>query len=175
MEYSKFTSYCDKKICLRKSFYNSNTCIKEYKREVCFSKYEKSLEKQFENLQTSNLEEENFKRDVWVRDYGYYPDVKRVKDWKEVCRYWKSLTFLEQQVIERIHSDNLYMNQDIDVAHIKGKGSHADLRYLPSNGVLIGRLFHFLIDTNIDPVTNSFMNKNSRTDIFERILSVNSN
>jgi len=175
MEYSNFTTFCDKKICLRKSIYNSKTCIKEYKRERCYDKYEAKQEKEIATKLEVNEEEERFKEEVWVRDYGSYPKSKKVTNWKNVCRYWKSLTFLEQHEINMIHLANLYMNQDIDVAHIKGKGSHTEIRYEPSNAILMGRLFHSLIDTNINPITNSFMSKEDKYLIFQRILNADSN
>jgi hypothetical protein len=170
MDYEKFTSFCDRKLCLRKTFYNNKTCIRDSKRQSCFEKYHNKQDRDREKKLEVDEDEEAFKKEVWLRDFGSYPKEKRVPEWRKVCRYWLSLDREEQKVIESLHYHNLYLNdQFMDVAHILGKGAHIEHKYVTNNGVLMGRVFHSLIDKFINPLTNKHMDAEERNNIFERI------
>jgi len=171
LEYEKFTSFCDKKLCLRKTFYNEKTCIRESKRQSCYKKYLNKQEEVFLKKTNINEEEQTFRESVWIRDYGSYPDNRVIKDWKNICRFWKILSNDEQNAVTENYGNEFYLNKNLEVAHIKGKGSNPEksLKYSSDNAFLIGHVFHRLIDDFINPITKQAMSKEERESLLERI------
>jgi hypothetical protein len=171
MDYETFTSFCDKKLCLRKCFYNDKTCRRDSKRQSCFSKYSKKQEEVFIKKTTFDPDEQKFREAVWIRDFGSYPEDRKILNWERYCRYWNSLSEEEKVIVKENYFSDLYMNTSLEVAHIKGKGSNPNKedKYNPDNALLIGHLFHRLIDDYINPLNKKKMSKEERLEIFNVI------
>ena len=167
--YEEFTTYCDKLRCLRNTMTSKN-CAKEYKREKCYKKWTTQQTKTYAKNTEKDEEWETCRKEVWLRDAGYFNGNTQNKNWESVCRYWKSLSSTEKEIIKK---NTLYTNPNnstIEVAHIKGKGSNPELYYDIDNLILISHTFHSLIDNYINPLTLKSMKREERDEIFEKIL-----
>lgn len=167
----QFQLDCDKKHCPRKTLYNAKTCTTDYKRNACYKQYvnkaekdnakllnSKSVDKNFRDLNSIDIEYETFKQSIWMRDYGSY-DGKSVKqNWAEVCVFWNSIfTLEEKKYILKNHNDDLIRNRNIDVVHIESQARRPDLKLDKNNVILGGRYFHALLDEYKDLVTQKNM------------------
>jgi hypothetical protein len=150
--------------------YNSKTCVRDSKRKSCFKKFQENNKKKSAKIHKVKEKDIDFRKAVWMRDYGSFPKSPIISDWKNVCTYWLSLDEDEQLQLTKLHRENFYMNENIDVAHWRGKGNNPELRDDPDNCCLMSRVFHSLIDQFINPLTNKAMTFEEREEIFIRIF-----
>ncbi len=176
-------------------------CKTEFKQTECYNKYQKKQESggymyqrpQKQIKQTQNKikvtkplkrtaikkkfkideEYENFRREVWQRDAKCDPPKNGiVKDWRKFCTFWICLTQQERLKFLESVNGNEWMLNTIQVAHIKPKGAHADLKYDPNNAVLCNFYAHSLLDTHKDPITKLDITKEQREEWFKRMLNI---
>lgn len=162
--YEDFVLKCDSGFCPRHTIYNSKTCLKEYKRKKCWSRYNQKLEKS-----KTPIDEkwEETRKKVWLRDAGFFPEEAKIKNWKDYCRCWNILTIKEQQYLQTNFSADLWLADTLDCAHAFGRSG--DLKYDESHIFLISRFFHSRLDQYRDPVTGKNINEEERNAWFERI------
>lgn len=160
MELSEFQENCNNKKCLKRQRWDSKTCIRSSKQTNCHKSYERLEAKKEINrseLNDNQIQTRQQLDEVWIRDAGESFTNKKKENWKNICRIWKILTDEEKQVMDN-DSEN-YMNAFLDMGHIKAKSIKPDEKYLLSNVILLGSLFHKRL-TNIrhpvydTPVTN---------------------
>lgn len=146
MELEEFKNNCNNKKCLKHLRYDSKTCIRESKQLNCYKSYIRNIEKKeqkFKNNINEWEEENKFINEIWLRDTGESRGNESKRDnWKNYCRIWKSLTVEERNYLEKNYKEELWINKDLDVAHIKPKSTNIDDRYDYENVILIGRFFH---------------------------------
>lgn len=167
--FEEFCSYCDKKLCLRNTIYNAKTCVRDSKRKRCYDKLKKTKEKFVKKL--TNFQKDEFADSVWQRDAGFIPDKKQIDHWEKYCRFWRCLTSQERVQFYKIHKDNLYLCNNLDVAHVEGKGRNPGEKTNLENVVLLNRLAHSLLDTYFDPLTKEKITAEERERWFDRIIS----
>lgn len=196
MEYEKFKNNCLNNKCYRRTII-SKQCLKDSKILSCFNKVqekEKIKNEQIrDNIEIQNIEwqkrqiekelgleqkfeyeldekYEIFKKDVWIKYAGFYDEnVSHRKDWKDICMFWKCLNIQEKEKVIELNELNLFLNEHIDIAHIKGQGECPESSYDINNVCLIGRMFHGLLDIYKNPITMESINKQQRLDWFNRI------
>jgi hypothetical protein len=175
-EYEQFQLDCNSKRCNRQTTYNTKTCIKEFKQKDCYRKYlikvekdnakflnKKNVDKNYKDLNNVDTEYEEFKRKVWLRDYGSYDGVSTKQNWMDVCVFWNSiLTVEEKKYILKNDSQNLWVNKNIDIVHIESVGRKPEEKHNIDNALLGGRLFHGRLDQFKDPVFNTDMTNEQR-------------
>jgi len=160
----EFQDLCNKKRCCRNTMITNN-CKKDYKQQQCFEKFFKQKTK--EGKQDNRYDDLIF--NSWVLYSGSYNGDPFKKDWQEYCMLWKCLNEDEKEHINKNFKADLYLNCNIDVAHIEPKGSNKELQYSVDNVVLLGRYFHNLLDTLKDPVYKTDITKEQRLDWFFRM------
>lgn len=196
MQVEEFKSLCNFKKCLRHTMYTTN-CSKEWKQEQCFKKWDILQTKTKQQIDDAikqsndqwqireqqkldgtyepkefplNEEYEQFKKDVWNTYAGFYDgNVSNRNDWKSVCMFWNCLTKEEKIQCDELNKKEYFLNRNIDIAHILGKGESPKNKYDIDNVVLIGRLWHSRLDTYKHPITNEPISKFERMDWFIRI------
>lgn len=180
MNYKDFIERCDKQICLRKTITSKN-CTKEYKRKRCYEKFLKLREKNYEKIKNSfilqsektiKVDDEylKFREQVWIDDCGFHDHIYKRKNWKECCKLWQYISKEEKEFLEINYKEELdIFGRYLDVAHIKPKGSHPELKYDPKNGVIVCRYFHRLLDDLKDPITRESISNEERLDWFKKI------
>jgi hypothetical protein len=178
VELENFKKCCEKNVCLRQTI-RSSKCEKEYKQVTCYSKYLKKVEKNKEK--TAERIKESYNKEVtiderwvelrkqcWKRDAGFYDGVFNRKDWMKCCKLWKSLNATERNHIIENYKNEIWLNENIDMAHILPVGSDIEKKYDLENVVLCGRMFHSLLDQHKDPVTRESISKEERIEWFKR-------
>ena len=137
-----FIVYCEKGVCLRKSII-SLACEKSYKRQKCYDKWIlKQEQKQNKSIEI-DIDWEEIKRKVWVRDRGE-------------CQLSKKL-ISETRDILKINAKQLF--KELDCCHYKGRGSHCNLKYVLDNVVLLNRFSHNMLDQKLSPITGKVITK----------------
>jgi hypothetical protein len=163
MGLDKFKESCLKGYCKRGSFVSKN-CQKAYKQEDCFRKFNnKNSEVKVDDAY------EEFRKQVWIDDTGSFDGKVRRKDWKNYCKLWNILTQEQKVFIIKNYAQEIWLNENLDVAHIKPKGSYPELKYDPLNGVVLGRYFHNLLDNYIHPITKQSISIEERIIILTKI------
>lgn len=192
MEFEKFRESCLKKVCLRKTLINEK-CKTLSKQENCHTKYMKKQEfggymyqRRKKNTQPKltkpinrtllknklkrDARYEDFQNAVWQREAKInMPPRGHVNDWKKYCQFWKCLSIEEQKKFIQFTKGKEWMLNTIEVAHIKGKGAFAELKYEPDNAVLCNHFSHSLLDIHKDPLTGKDITDEERTSWFKRM------
>jgi hypothetical protein len=115
---------------------------------------------------------EKIKKDVWLRDAGFYNGVsviEKYNGWKNYCRLWKILTEEEKEICTSNFKFNFWLNNNLDVAHIVRRSKSKDLYYDLDNLLLLGRFFHQMLDQYKCPLTGNYITKEDQANWFERI------
>lgn len=114
-----------------------------------------------------------FRKGVWERDFGSFPDSPILKKgkWKQACVFWKIFTKEEKRLFLLIHSKTLFIAENIDVCHVITKGSNEKLRYDITNAFLGNRISHNFLDTFHDPITGKRTDKETIEKWQDRIRS----
>lgn len=163
--------------------YNDKTCKTDYKQESCFKKYliklekdnakflnKKNVDKSYKDLDNVDIEYESFKQKVWLRDYGSYDGVSTKNNWMEICVFWTSiLTNEEKKYILKNHSQDLWLNKKIGIAHIESVGRKPEEKFNLENVILCGEYFHSLLDQYKDIVTQKNMTNEQRNIWLDRM------
>lgn len=156
MELEEFQSNCNNKKCLKRQRYDSKTCTRESKQINCHKSYIRLEAKKIEMYKQTKQEftdQYDIDNEVWLRDTNESKGKESKRDnWKLYCRIWRILTLAEKKLLEDT-SDDLWMNKDLDVAHIKPKSTHIKEKQDLNNLVLIGRFFHRRLTDLKDPIT----------------------
>lgn len=161
MDFKEFSDFCTKRFCYRHSTY-SERCLQEEKQLRCFTKWNKVKLKKAKRIVALNYEYASFVTEVWKQTFGSFDGFSKKKNWQKYCRIWNILTDDEKKYIEDNFNEDLWLNENLDVAHILPKDTDIDLKYNPSNGVILGRLFHQRLDSFKHPVTNEKITKEER-------------
>lgn len=160
-DFAKFTSFCSSGRCPKKSIYNKKTCNRENKQKRCYDKY--SEKKQ--NRIIADAKYTIFVIQVWKDTFKEgHTGFSTRDDWENYCQIWAILSEQERNYVKEHYKDDLWLNINLDVAHIREKDIRPDLKYDPDNGVVIGRYFHSLIDQFRHPVTRKAITKEERYD-----------
>lgn len=167
MEFNELQPNCLKGKCSRHTII-SKRCKTEAKQLDCLIKINKKTIKSY----NEDLEYTNLVNNVWERDAGFVPVSKSQKNWQKYCRFWKCLTKEEQEIFLTRWQDVLWICENLDTSHIKGKGSHIELKYDIENCVLVNRLVQSnLLDQYKDPLTGCNITKTERESWWERIIN----
>jgi len=147
MEYTDFNKFCEKGICKRLTI-QSKRCLLQSKRQNCYKKYLKKIEKQKSkeiiDQRWKDVKEQLFKRD------------------NNECQLWKIFTKEEQTyILKNYYSDYTFL-KELDPCHIKGKGAYPELKYDLDNLVCIRRYFHLLLDQLKHPITRESITNKER-------------
>jgi len=171
----EFQSCCRARRCLRATIITPR-CKLESKQTACYAKYIKKLDrdkgKKRKPIRVKrDTDYEDFVREVWLLETGDVPKKFIGDEWKPYCCIWGAMTTKEKSYVNENFYDTLWLNKDVDVAHLEGKGSNPEdeKRLSPSNAALCGRGFHSLLDTYKDPVTHGDMTREQRDIWIERI------
>ena len=168
-DYDEFSQYCNNKTCLRNTFYNPNTCVKDSKQKRCYDKWLKKQDKKIEKDERW----EKTREKVWIRDFGRFIPKGKTELWRLACRLWNCLTHEEKRQFLLENKDNLYLCKHIDVAHIESKTSNLSKKYEEDNCMLLNRLSHKYIDSYKNPITGKSISKEERLEWFNRMKSKN--
>lgn len=186
-----FKNKCNSKICLRRTMINAK-CRTESKQENCYTKYNKKQQsggymhqrprtkikaKIGKPLKRTPIKKsprdrkyDVFRNDVWQRELKIdAPSAGYYADWKNACQFWRCLTDKEKIMFLDYLSGNEWMITTIEVAHIKGKGAFAELKYDPNNAVLCNHFTHSHLDTHKNPLSGKEMTDEQRSAWFERM------
>lgn len=180
----EFKKDCLKRRCNRTTFYNEKTCKTESKQDSCYIKYMKQFEKNEQKKIDNYLKEkekyidneggfipvvdekwEELKRYVWLRDtgYEYSGSSSNRKDWMNLCVIWRFiLSDAEKKYILKNHYKDLWLNETLDIIHIESRARKPEDKYNPDNVILGGRLWHTLLDTYKDIVTQQDITNDER-------------
>lgn len=157
MELSEFQENCNNKKCLKRQRWDSKTCIRSSKQTNCHKSYERLEAKKEINrseLSYNQIQTRQQLDEVWLRDSGEsFDGEKKKQNWKNICRLWKILTPEEKQIMD--NDPENYMNQFLDMAHIKAKSINPSEKYLTENVLLIGSLFHKRLTNIRHPITDT--------------------
>lgn len=158
MELEEFQFNCNKKKCLKHQRWDSKTCMRESKQLNCYKSYTRLENKKIEMYKQVKKEWEeqaSFDNEIWLRDTGESKgDSSKRDNWKNYCRLWKSLTIEERNYLEKNYKEELWINKDLDIAHIKPKSINIEDKDNIENVILIGRWFHRRLTDMIHPVYN---------------------
>jgi len=153
LELLDFKSNCNKGRCLRKTIKSKN-CLKEYKQDDCYKKYNKQVEK---NKPVTDEKWEEVKSFVLERD-------------KE-CLLFNILSVEEKKYLLKEQKDFTWLNKkNVDCAHILSRSQYPKYIYVCDNIFLLGRLFHSRLDTYKNPLTGENISSEERDKWFERIM-----
>jgi 5-methylcytosine-specific restriction endonuclease McrA len=152
ISFEDFKKLCEGGVCLRRTLLSKN-CLKLYKQQQCFLKYQRKLRKQFE----LKIDEkwERIKRIVWLRDNGE-------------CQLLKKLSEETKHILLSKAVPSLL--EEIDFCHYKSRGAYPELKYDSDNIILMNRFSHGLIDINKSPVTTKNINQDEWNYWWEFIL-----
>lgn len=153
--YEDMITKCDLGYCSRYNVgYNPKTCIRESKRKDCYRKLEAKESKAKFKTKSNKDKDEQFLIDVWKSEFNIKPKSTVSNfEWKSHCKLWNVLTKDEQDyIIADFKSDLYYLQNNLDVAHIKPKGANPELKYDLDNVTIIGRYFHRLLTDMKHPV-----------------------
>jgi len=139
---SEFLEKCAKGLCARNTIKSGN-CSRATKRTRCYQRYLKLQEKK---SWKDNVDEnwEAVRQRVVDRDKGK-------------CRLCECLSLEEWSVAQEVLK-NSYPN-NLDCAHVLGKGAHPKLKYVDRNVVSLYRVFHNRLDECKHPLTGKPMDR----------------
>ena len=158
MDFDKFIKECEKGYCLRNTLISKN-CLKRYKQESCYKKYQKQADKENQKIQEEfekefdyDVEVENAKDDKWEL-------VRHNIRWRDnnECQLLKKLTEPTRQLFNTKANPSLI--NELDPAHYLSRGSYPDYKYLEDNIILLNRQSHSWLDTMCSPVTGKSISK----------------
>jgi hypothetical protein len=146
----KFISDCNSGKCNRSTI-KSPQCKKEYKRKLCYTKYEKQLEKNKEKREKDYLKSKDKEIDV---DYKWIEvcELVKLRD-NNQCRLYSILTKEERFYLLREQKENVHFNKTLGCAHVIPRRMSKNLYYDARNLYLLGWCFHFRLDNLQDPLT----------------------
>jgi len=142
-----FEKYCkryDKLESQQKLVYERNT-----ERKVFTNKDSSSINKTDEQW-------EQVKKEVVERDMN-------------TCRIYRLLSPIEKREVDSLLNGNPVL-KTLDPAHIFGRGSNPELKYVKENIVSLYRLFHTRLDCYQHPITGKPITKEERIIWFEKAL-----
>jgi hypothetical protein len=178
MNKEEFKNKCEKGHCSRSTL-KSKKCLTDEKRELCYTKFlrlqEKHKQKNKEKskkIKETKIDQkwEDLLKKLWERDADVYTKGNCIRgDWQNYCRFWKCLTKDEKSYVMEEHSIDFWLNKNLDGAHIISRSEDVSLKYDLDNVVLIGRLWHSLLDQYKDPLTRESINKDERMSWMLRI------
>jgi hypothetical protein len=152
----QFFDNCIKGFCQRKTF-KSVQCKKLSKQNRCFDKYIKQMEI------------DSYKQ----IDEEWLIIQQKVKERDKTCLIEKILTLSEQIIIRERWIDIYYHTGSIlDCAHILPRSQFPELVYDLNNIILIKRVYHTLLDQNINFFTGKF-ESGFREKMINRIMHTN--
>ena len=158
----EFCNSCEKKFCNRHTFYNK-TCARRLKQESCYTKWVKQNNKNFKKFKDKLEEDYKFIEEVWIYYTGSYTkSFFEGESWKKYCALWLCLSDEEKQIASTF--DGMFLNQNIDVAHIESRNQSRKHIKDKDNVILMGRYFHTCLDTLIDPVTGVEISVGKKTE-----------
>lgn len=170
MELEEFQANCNKFRCMRHTLVNKKTCLRESKQNDCFKKWNAKREKDFAKTHKFLSGEYEFIDEVWIEQAGFVPeDRQKVAHWKLYCRFWKCLTPEEQQEFLTRHADYIWMAQQMQVIHLKGRGANPESKKDKSNIVLGNHIAHRLLTDGKDPITLESIGKEEIENWYERM------
>lgn len=132
----------------------------EKQRQKQIEKFEKMLEEDNEII--IDEKEIEFRKNVWLMDCGFFPEVSYFSNWKKYCKIWNILTYEDRKYIDETYYMDLWIGQNLDVCHIQERSVQPELKYEPANGVVVSRYFHKLLDDYKHPVTKERITKEER-------------
>ena len=153
----EFRQYCLKGKCLRKTI-KSKQCLKYYKQETCFKKYQ--------------VNEDKRKIELFEPDYKWLELKEELVFRDGSCLVMKILTPQEISIVEKL--DGYWLNNKfVDGAHIKSRAELPKQIYNIKNVVLLGRFFHTRIDNYQDLITGENISKEQVAQWWTRIMQQN--
>jgi len=187
----KFKSDCNKGKCNRSTM-KSKQCLKDYKQEQCFKKYNNQLNRNKEKIIKLNeknqekYKEKKVEQELKTEEYrqncarGIYPEQEIDEEWERVksevwmrdktCRLWKILNEEEKNWLRENDPNVLYFNKIIGVAHVISRNRSTNLYYESNNLYLLGWGFHFRLDNFRNPLTNEEITKEEIKQWWIRII-----
>lgn len=122
------------------------------------TRYEKYQKKEEKRLKKSFIPDSKW---LIIREEIFIRDNYR-------CRLWKVLTMEEKK--EVLEDASLFALNDIDPAHVFGKGSCPKMKYVPENIVTLYRTFHSRLDAYLNPLNGTPISNSEREEWWKRIL-----
>ena len=165
MEKKKFKEFCNSGRCSRGSIITPK-CVKELKQERCFIKFIKKEAEKKEKLSDKIQKDVSFNEKVWFSIFDISKDA--VDDWQNYCGIWKILSIDQKEHIKKKYGKELWLNNNLDIAHIKQRSSTPELKFDIDNVVIVGRYFHGLLDGFQNPVTQEKISGEDRLNWFLR-------
>lgn len=153
IDFEAFKKLCEGGVCLRHTLLSKN-CKQLYKQQQCYLKYQRKVEKQFENQ--VDEEWEAVKKIVFERD-------------NNECQLLKKLSKEQLNIFYSKAIPNLV--KIIDPAHYRSRGSCVELKYEPDNVSCINRYSHSNLDCQRSPITGKTITKEEWHQWWELILS----
>ena len=185
----QFQNECSKNQCNRHTMQSKN-CYKASKQMRCYNTWVKALQKKSDKMRKQIQDKkdkqeaflrgeieleyevddkyEEFRKQVWIRDCGFYDGIVHRKDWKNYCRIWAILTDCQKAYFDEHYKEVDFINQDLDVCHIQERSSHPELKYEPDNAVVCARIFHTRLDLFTHPLYPRSITKEERQEWSER-------
>lgn len=120
---------------------------------------------------TRKEKKEILRKNVWIRDYGFFPNIPILKngEWKNACVFWELFTKEEENQFLELHEHCIYLAETIDVCHMLGKGVNKKEEFNTNNCFLGNRISHGYLDNSFHPVTGKKSNKEEINHWKERI------
>lgn len=152
-----FKESCNKKKCLRNTFYNDKRCPTTSKQENCFRLYNNKLERDLikSQEQMDPVWEETKKQVIEQTGNG--------------CHLLACLSPME---LDSILQEGLLKHKElglVDGAHILPRGAHPQHKYNSDNIILIKRLFHTRLEQYQDPLTAQYIGKEATQEWYLRV------
>jgi hypothetical protein len=177
--YEQFSASCEKKQCRRKTMMSKN-CSTESKRKSCYKKFLAQQEKNYNkpvkkkeikvDHRWEKVREECWKRDYPVVIFDGVPAKGVDYNWRSICRYWVTRTEKEKIILSDKYEDQLWLNQHLDVCHIKQRSKSPADKYNLENVVLMGRVWHKIFDEYTDPLTGDKLTPEEREDAMRLLV-----
>jgi hypothetical protein len=167
IDFETFISDCDKGKCNRSTI-KSLQCQKEYKRKLCYTKYEKQFARNKEKQGKDYLKNKDKEQDI---DYKWIDVCKLVKlrD-NNQCRLYNILTKEEKLYLLKEQKENIYFNKTLGCAHVVPRSASKKLFYESTNVYLLGWCFHFRLDNLQSPLTGQPIAVKEHDDWWIRII-----
>lgn len=162
LDKESFEELCNKGKCPKHQRYNPKTCIKQYRKDQCYSTYVSRIERQTKKIEDTLAKEYDFIKEVWLNEVGFYDNTSTVLKEKafKICSFWKILTDNEKKYIIDYFKDDFDMNfRTIEVNHIDDKSLNPSKKYDLNNVFLGSHYFHDLLTKFKHPVTRENISK----------------
>lgn len=148
LSFDDFALKCNSGFCLRGAIKSPN-CFNLKKQKLCYEKYKKLVDKNNNKSIDNNYLE--FRRKVWLMDTKHEP-ISVSLFWNKYCKLTNCLTEIECKELFKNFEGDLWLNRNLDVAHIIPISKNPKLKYDPYNAVVLGRFFHKLLDNYKNPI-----------------------